>query len=57
MVTKWLLLVSVLELYNSIVSPPEEVGIQEARDEENNIIIIDFTPCDIFPLQLNNISA
>ena len=42
-VPEWLLQVSVWELYNRMASPPEEGGVKEARDAENNIIIRDST--------------
>ena len=38
---KFLLQVSVRELHNNTVSPPEEGVMKEARDEDNNIIISD----------------
>ena len=44
--------VSVQELHNSMVSPPEEGGMKEARDEDNNIIISDLILHHIIPPQL-----
>ena len=43
MVPKLLLQASVRELHNSIVSDPNDGGIKEAKDEENNIINSDST--------------
>ena len=40
-----------------MVSHPEEGGIKEARDLENNIIISDSTLHSIIPPQLKKISA
>ena len=57
LVPKLLLQVSVGEIHNSMVSPPEEGGLKEARCAENNIIISDYTLCNILPTQLNNKSA
>ena len=39
-----------------MVSPPEEGGIKEARDAENNIIISDSTLCNIMSPQLKKMS-
>ena len=52
-----LLQVSMRELHNSMWIPPEEGGLEEARDSDNNIIISDSTLQSIIPLQLKNISA
>ena len=41
LVAKLLLQVSVREVHNIIVSPPEEGLLKEARDAEYNIIISD----------------
>ena len=41
LVKKMLLQVSARELHNSMVIPPEEGAIKEARDADNNIIISD----------------
>ena len=57
LVSKLLLKVSVPELHNSMVSPSEEGGIREARDSDNNIIIIDSTLQSILPPQINKMSA
>ena len=47
----------VRELHNSMVSPPEEGGLKEARDEENNIIISDSTLQNIISPQLKNMTS
>ena len=52
-----LLHVSVRELHNGMVSPPEEGGIKEARDERNNIIIGDSALRNIIMPKLKNIVA
>ena len=57
MVLKLLSQVSVQELYNSTVSTSEEVGLNEARDADNNIIISDSTLPNILPPQLKNMSV
>ena len=41
LVPKLLLQVSVWELHNSMVSPPEEGWLKEAKDADNNITISD----------------
>ena len=43
LIPKLLLKVSVRELYNSLVSDPNDVGLKDARDKENNTIIRDST--------------
>ena len=48
---KLLLRVSVRELHNSLVSYPNYLCLQKARDEENNIIIIDSTLRTLLPPQ------
>ena len=55
-VTIFLLQVSVRELYNSLVSDPEDGGLKEARYVKNNIIISDSALCSLLPPQQNNIS-
>ena len=47
-----LLQFSVWELHNSMVSPPEEGGLKEEIDEDNNIIISDSTLWNILIPQL-----
>ena len=54
---KLLLQVSVRELHNSMVSPPEEGLLKEARDEDNNIIIGYSTLRNILPPQLKNMTS
>ena len=54
MAPKLLLQVSAQELHNKMVSTLEEGGLKEARDEENNIIIRNHTPCNILPTKLKN---
>ena len=51
-----LLQVSVREIHNSTLSPPEEGGMKEVRDAENNIIISDSTLLHIFPPQPKNMT-
>ena len=53
----FLLKVSVRELHNIMVSPPEEVVLKEARDEGNNIIISDSTLLNILPPQIKNMTS
>ena len=50
--SKHLLQVYVQKLYNSMLSPPEEVGPKEAKDANNNIIISDSKLINILPPQL-----
>ena len=57
LVPKLLLQVSVQELHNIMVIPPEEGGLNEARYADNNIIISDSTLLSINPPQLNNMST
>ena len=57
MVLKLLSQVSVQELYNITVSTSEEVGLNEARDADNNIIISDSTLPNILPPQLKKMSV
>ena len=54
MVPKQLSQVSFHEIHNSIVSLPEEGGIKETRDAENNIIFIDYKLRNILPPQMKN---
>ena len=56
-VPKLLLQVSVRKLHNSMASTPEEGGLKEARDAENNIIISDSNLRNILPTQLKNINS
>ena len=57
MAPKLLLQVSAQELHNKMVSTLEEGGLKEARDEENNIIISNYTLCNILPPKLKNTST
>ena len=52
MIPKLLLQVSVQELNNSMLSPPEEGGLKEERDKDNNIIISDSTLKNILLTQI-----
>ena len=56
LVSKMLLQVYVQELHNRMVIPPEDSGINGARDVDNNIIISDCTLQSILTPQLNNMS-
>ena len=56
-VPKLLLQVSVRELHNILVSDPNAGGIKYARNEENNIIISDYTLRSLFTPQLKQMSA
>ena len=47
----FLLQVSGRELYNSLISVPNDVGLKEVRYEENNIIISDSTLRTLLPPQ------
>ena len=57
LVPKLLLQVSVRELYNSLVSDPNDGGLKDARDEDGKIIISDSTLRSLFPPQLKQMSA
>ena len=57
LVPKLLLQVYVIELHNSLVSDPNYVGIKDARYEDHNIIISDYTLSSLLPPQLKQISA
>ena len=48
---------SVRELYNSLVSDPNDVGLKDARYENSNIIISDYTLGSVLPQQLKQIAA
>ena len=56
-VPKFLLQVSVRELQNIFVSDPNDGGLKDARDEDNNIIISDSTLHSLLPSQLKQMSA
>ena len=52
LVPKLSLQVSVIELYNSLVSDPNYGGLKDAREEDYNIIISDSTLHLLLPHQL-----
>ena len=52
LIPKVLLKFYVQNYHNRMVSPTEEGGLEEARDEDNNIIISDSTLQNILPTQL-----
>ena len=56
LVRKMLLQVSVRELHNSLVSDPNDDGIKDDRDEDDNITISDSTLRSLLPPQLKQIS-
>ena len=56
-VLKVLLPVSVQKFHNSMVITPEEIGLMESQDADNNIIISDLTLSMIYPTQLKKICA
>ena len=49
LVPKFLLHVSVRELHNNLVIATKDGGIKEARDEDDNIIISDYTLRSLLP--------
>ena len=51
LVPKLLLQVSVKELHNNLVSATKDVGLKEARDEDDNIIISNCTLGSLLPPQ------
>ena len=57
LVPKLLLQVSVIELNNSLVSYPNDGGIKDARDEDGNIIISEYTLRSLLPHQLKRMSV
>ena len=56
LVPKLLLQVSVIELHNNLVSNTDNGGIKESIDEDNNIVISDYTLHSLLPPQLKNVS-
>ena len=56
MVPKLLSQVLVQELHNRLVISPEESGLEESREKQNNIITSDSTLHSILASQLNKIS-
>ena len=57
LVPKLLLHVSVRKLQNSLVSDPNDGGINNAKDEDDDIIISDSTLRSLLSHQLKQISA
>ena len=57
LVPKFLLLVSVRELHNILVSDQNDGGLKDARDEYGKIIISDSTLHSLLPPQLKQMSA
>ena len=57
LVPKFLLQVYVIELYNILVSDTNDVGLKDARDEDYNIIISDYTFRSLLPPQLKQVYA
>ena len=57
LVPKHLLKVSVRELHNNLVSATIYDGLKEARDEDDNIIIIDSTLCSLLPPSFKKMSS
>ena len=57
LVPKLLLQVSVRELHNRLLSGPNDGGLKDAKDEDDNIIISNYTLRSLFPPQLKQISA
>ena len=52
-----LLQVYVIELHNSLVSDTNDSVLKDARDEDGNIIISDYTFRSLLPPQLKQMSA
>ena len=48
---------SVRELHNSLVSDPNDGGMKDARDEDDNIIISDYTLSSLLPPQFKKMST
>ena len=57
LVPKLLLKVSARELHNSLVSYPNDGGIKDDRDEDDNNIIIDYKLRSLLPPRLKQMSA
>ena len=57
LVPKLLLQVSVRELHNILESDPNNGGLKDAREKDDNIIISDSTLHSLLPFQLKQISA
>ena len=45
---------SVREFHNNLVSATKYGGLKKARDEDDNIIISDYTLCSLLPPQFKN---
>ena len=56
LVPKFLLQLSVILLHNILVSDPNDGGLKNSRDEDDNIIISDYTLRSLLPLQLKQMS-
>ena len=56
-VPKLVIQVSVRELHNRLVSDPNDGGIKDSRDEENNIIISDSTLCSLLTQNFKQMSS
>ena len=54
---KLLLWVSVIELHNSLVSDPNDGGLKDDMDEDDNTTISDYTLNSLLPPQLKQTSA
>ena len=57
LVPKYLLQVSIWELHNSMVSPPENVRLNESIDADNKIIISNSILRNILPPQIKKMPA
>ena len=57
MVPVLLLHVSIREMHNRLVSYPNDFGLKDTRDEDDNIIISDSILHSILPPQLKQMSA
>ena len=55
LVPKLLLQVFVREIHNSLVSDPNDDGLKDDMDKENNITISDSTLRSLFPPQFKNV--
>ena len=57
LVPKFLLQVSIIELHNNLVIDPNDGGIKDTRDEDDNIIISYSTLRPLLPPKLKQIYA
>ena len=55
LVPKLSMQVSVRELHKNLISATKYGGLKEARDEDDNIIISDFTLRSLLPPQFKNV--